>query len=228
MRRARRILERQGLHLLALTLLLAGVRAAAEVPGFAAGSVAGAPTVTWVVVHLAVTVAHQVLVWASWRPQLHGELWTRLLGAAAFPLHAAAFTVLGLGRVASICAVALANAGTLGVAPWLAQTLALLLVPPVLYLFVSVGRWFGFRRAMGLDHYDPATRALPLVREGIFRWSGNAMYTFGFLLLWIPGLWWGSLAALVCAAFGHAYIWVHYATTEAPDLRAMYGGRGTG
>jgi protein-S-isoprenylcysteine O-methyltransferase Ste14 len=94
---------------------------------------------------------------------------------------------------------------------------------PVLYLLYSVGRYFTFERAFGADHFDPAVRMLPLVRAGIFRFTPNAMYVFGFLLLWIPALWWGSAAGLAAAIFNHAYIWVHYVATERPDLRRLYG-----
>ena len=48
------------------------------------------------------------------------------------------------------------------------------------------------------------------------------MYVFGFLLLWVPGLWWTSAAALLAALFNHFYIWVHYFATELPDIRRMY------
>jgi protein-S-isoprenylcysteine O-methyltransferase Ste14 len=66
-------------------------------------------------------------------------------------------------------------------------------------------------------------RSQPLVREGIFAWAPNAMYIFGFLLLWIPPFLFQSVTALVVAAFGHAYIWVHYFFTEKPDMQLIYG-----
>ena len=92
------------------------------------------------------------------------------------------------------------------------------------YLIYSVKRYFGFKRAYGIDHFDDAYRSLPLVREGIFRFSPNAMYDFGFLLLWVPGLVTQSLAALAVALFSHLYIWVHYACTERADMNRIYGG----
>ena len=48
------------------------------------------------------------------------------------------------------------------------------------------------------------------------------MYTFGFLLIWIPGLWFASTAALFAAMFNHLYIWVHYFATERPDMQRIY------
>jgi len=46
----------------------------------------------------------------------------------------------------------------------------------------------------------------------------------GLLILWIPGLVFASRAALLAALFHHLYIWVHYFTTEKPDLKRIYGG----
>ena len=76
---------------------------------------------------------------------------------------------------------------------------------------------------MGIDHFDPSFRTKPFVRQGIFRFTSNGMYVYGFFMLWVPGLWWASTAALAAAAFNHAYIWVHYCATELPDIRRIYG-----
>ena len=103
------------------------------------------------------------------------------------------------------------------------KVLAVAAAVPVVYLLYSVARFFGFKRAYGIDHFDPSYRSRPLVRQGIFRLTGNAMYTFGFLLLYIPGLWLASRPAIVAAVFNHLYIWVHYLTVEKPDLRRIYG-----
>jgi hypothetical protein len=60
----------------------------------------------------------------------------------------------------------------------------------------------------------------------IFGESGFKVYTFGFLILWVPGLIFFSKAALLAACFNHVYIWVHYYTTELPDIRFIYGSPG--
>lgn len=78
-------------------------------------------------------------------------------------------------------------------------------------------------RAFGADHFDPSMRSIPFVRGGIFRFTSNAMYVFGFLLLWVPALWWASAGALCAALFNHLYIWVHYYATERPDIVRIYG-----
>jgi hypothetical protein len=100
--------------------------------------------------------------------------------------------------------------------------LAGLIAIPAVYLFYSVKRYFGFKRAFGIDHFDTSYQTRPFVKEGIFRYTGNGMYTFGFFLLWIPGLWYASIAALWVALFNHLYIWVHYYSTELPDIKRIY------
>jgi hypothetical protein len=79
-------------------------------------------------------------------------------------------------------------------------------------------------RLFGADHFDPSVRALPFVRGDIFRFTSNGMYVFGFLLLWVPGLWWASAGVLSAALFNHPYIWVHDFATERPDIARIYGG----
>jgi protein-S-isoprenylcysteine O-methyltransferase Ste14 len=173
-----------------------------------------------------VPVAHQVFVWFCWRTELHASLLTRALGRAAFTLYAVVFSLLGIARIVSVFLLAIANHGTAPGNPIMLKLLALILLIPALYLLHSVRRYFGFRRAFGIDHFDESYRSLPLVREGIFRYASNGMYAFGFLLIWFPGLWYASLAALAAALFNHLYIWVHYYCTERPDMVRIYGDAG--
>jgi hypothetical protein len=59
------------------------------------------------------------------------------------------------------------------------------------------------------------------VREGIFRYTSNAMYVFAAMMIWIPALVFASKAALISAFFNHAYLWVHYYTLELPDMQRI-------
>jgi protein-S-isoprenylcysteine O-methyltransferase Ste14 len=136
--------------------------------------------------------------------------------------------LLGISRVLFLVALAVANRDTVPGDPTLLQVLAIILLIPAVHLFYSVARYFGFRRAFGIDHFDPRYRAVPLVRRGIFEYSPNGMYVFGFLLLWSVALWYASVAALIAALFNHLYIWVHYWATERPDMRRIYGARANG
>ena len=217
------IFEKQWLHLLALTGLISGLVMLGTLDNIQAGSLWDVSTIIWLRLAVAIAIAHQVLVWFCWRTQLHWSLLTRLLGDTGFTVYAVLFSILGIARVAVVFILAIANRNTAPVDLAVLRILALLTAIPAVYLFYSVRRYFGFKRAFGADHFDPSYRAVPFVRKGIFRFTNNGMYTFGFFLLWVPGLWYGSVAALGVALFNHLYIWVHYYATELPDIKRIYG-----
>ena len=134
------------------------------------------------------------------------------------------FAVLIISRVVAVVLLAMSNPGTLHLNPGLAYLLCIALLIPALYLFYSVFNYFGIDRAFGIDHFEPVQMSTqPLEKRGIFKYSNNAMYVFGFLLLWIPGLVAMSKAAVLVALFNHLYIWVHYYCTELPDMKSIYG-----
>jgi hypothetical protein len=215
------LFDRQAAHLVILVLLLAGLHALIG-DNALRGRCLGLSSGTWIVISVGVPILHQVYVWFAWRSEEYHHGFSRLFGARAFAIYAILFMVLLISRPLSILALAVANRGTIAIAPVLAWTASTLLAIPVLYLFYSVVRYFTFRRALGIDHFDASYRERPLVRQGIFRFSPNAMYVFGFLFLWIPGLALRSEAALWSALFSHLYIWVHYYTVEYPDMRRLY------
>jgi len=218
------VFEGQGLHAIALILLLAGCFLLSRLPVFDTGALWGIATRGWFWIAVGIAVTHQVYVWVCWRAQLHAQLLTRLLGPAAFPSYAVGFSILGIARVVAVFLLAAAGAGTAtGVDPVVLRALALVALAGALYLFYSVKRYFTFKRAFGIDHFDPSYRTMPMVKGGIFRFTANGMYVYGFLLIWVPGLWSGAVAALVAALFNHLYIWVHYFATERPDMRRIYG-----
>ena len=112
---------------------------------------------------------------------------------------------------------------TLDISDWISFTLSVLLFIPSVYLFYSVKKYFGMDRAFGIDHFYPEeARNLPFVKKGIFKYTSNGMYTFGFLILWIPGILLQSKAALAIALFNHIFIWAHFYFTEQPDMKIIY------
>lgn len=214
--------ERQLLHLLCLGVLLGLTWPLVRLDTVRVGSL-WVETPTLFGAAVGVAVVHQVYVWAVWRLELHHDWVTSRWPDSGFRAFSVGFAVLGLGRLVFITWLALANRQTLRLPEPTGWILAGLCLGLSAYCFYSVHRYFGFDRAVGLDHFDPAVRHLPLVEEGVFRYTSNGMYTVGFLVLWVPGLLAGSAAAVLAAAFHHAYIWVHYYCTEGPDMREIYG-----
>jgi hypothetical protein len=218
------IFERQWLHALALAVMLPVLWLISMNCGcFHRGELWGISTWNWFWISVEIPIAHQIFVWFCWRSELHRGLLSRGFGRFGFSLYASIFTVFLVGRLAVISALSLASRDTLIANTLVLKILAVVIAVPVVYLTYSVARYFGVLRAYGADHFDPSYRSKPIVREGIFRFSSNGMYSFGLMVLYVPALWYASRPALVAAVFGHVYIWVHYFTTELPDMRRIYG-----
>ena len=174
---------------------------------------------------VAVVVAHQVTVWLVWRLQLCFGLLSRLLGKADLVVWGVIFFPFLAARVGLLAGVGLSDYGALGLPRSLEIGLGVLLLLLAAYTLYSVLRHFGLVRAMGGDHFRERYLDMDLVRDGIFRYSEDAMYTFGFAGLWALALLLGSRMALILALFQHAYIWVHLYCTERPDLEVLYKDR---
>jgi len=181
-------------------------------------------TYIWMIAAILAPIAHQIYVLICWRSELYYQSISKLFGRkTGFKLYKIGFVIFILARVVTIVILAVSNEGTLYINPTLAYILAVLLTIPGIYLFFSVFKYFGMDRAFGIDHFEPETaNGLAMVNEGIFKYTPNAMYVFGFLILWIPGLIFLSKAALLAALFNHIYIWVHYYFTELPDMKYIY------
>ena len=175
------------------------------------------PVAFWVAV--AVPVVHQVFVWLAWRLELRSSATSKAIG---FPGYLVGFFLLFGGRFVSLAVLAWMDRGSLEL-PGLPQAIVTaVLTVPGLYAMYSVNRYFGMARAAGADHFDPRYRDMPLVREGIFRFTSNGMYLYAFLLFWAIAFGFNSSAAVTVAAFSHAYIWVHFHATEKPDMDFLY------
>ncbi len=217
-----RILEKQQYHLVTLIILISGVFFIAR-GDFLRGSFAGLSTKTWLWLSVLAPVVHQIYVVISWRAELHYQHLTAWFGKRAFGAWTAGFIILFLARPVFIFGLSIANRGTLALPDFLGVILSVLCILPVIYLVYSIQKYFGLKRALGMDHFQPQVyKDLPLVNQGIFRWTSNAMYLFGFLFLWIPGFLFLSKSGLLVALFSHLYIWVHYYFTEYPDMQYIY------
>jgi hypothetical protein len=217
-----RIFEKQTYHLISLILLLSGVFITAR-GDFLHGAFLGLSTKIWLWVSILIPILHQIYVFVLWRAELHYQLLSNAFKNNAFVIWGVGFMILFISRFISVVGLSIANRETLILPEWLVISFSSSFFLLVAYLVYSVLRYFGIKRAMGMDHFQPEVyRNLPFVKQGIFRWSSNAMYMFGFLFLWIPGLILGSKSALLSALFNHLYIWVHYFFTEYPDMKVIY------
>lgn len=219
-----KILIKQQWHFLFLFILLFSllwiVRTDLE---FLSGEYLSISSKVWFFIAILVPIVHQVYVLIAWRSELYYNSFTNIFGKKGFAYFKWVFFVLIISRPISLIFLSISNNGTLNISLQLAIIISVIFVIPSAYLFYSIKKYFGMDRAFGIDHFEPKKYAtIPTVRKGIFRFTSNGMYWFGFLLLYIPGLLALSKAALLVAVFNHLYIWVHYYFTELPDMNEIY------
>jgi hypothetical protein len=221
----RAIFKGQVFHLFLLYFLLAGLfHMVSNVDGFLIGELFGIKTKWYFFWAILIPIIHQIYVWYCWRYEWYQKKLTNTFGQNAFPLYKFFFSILILGRPVSIILLALSNENTMVLDQSAAYTLVVIFAVPAIYTMYSVKKYFGFDRAYGLDHFEPEkVKNVPMVNQGIFKYTPNAMYVFGFMMLYAFAFFWLSRAALAAALFNHLYIWVHYYFTERPDMKMIYG-----
>lgn len=191
--------------------------------GFLEGSLWNISTKNWFIAAVLMPIIHQFYVLIFWRSELHYQSISKLFGKSGFKIYKIGFAILILSRPILITFLAIANANTFSINRIFSYGLSFILLVPAIYLFYSVGTYFGIDRAMGIDHFHPEKyKNIPFIKKGIFKYTNNGMYVFGFFILWIPGILLQSKAALLLASFNHIYIWVHYYFTELPDIKIIY------
>jgi hypothetical protein len=223
----RYLFKGQGIHFAAGAALTILAWALAR-PVLGDGAWLGVADVTWFWMAIGLAVLHQVLVWLVFRGQLGWAVLSRWFGRRDLFAWGLVFLPLLAARPILLLGLAMSDRGSLGLDTTVGWILGLILLTPTLYTFWSVERYFGVARALGGDHFRLSYRAMPFVRQGAFRWSSNAMYTFAFLGLWSIALMANSTAALVVAVFEHAFVWAHYYGTEKADMELIYGSRSSG
>ena len=217
-----KVLEKQLWHLISLAILIYGVTVFVNNSNLD-GEFWGITTKIWLICSIGIAIIHQIYVLIIWRLELYYSHISKIFGKAGFTLYAVGFTILFIPRLLIIITLGISSKNSLTLDPIISYSLAILLSMIVIYLMYSVLKYFGFKRAYGIDHFDRSFGDKPFVKQGIFRFSNNAMYKFGLLILWMPGLLLFSKPALIAALFQHIYIWVHYYFTEAPDMKHIYG-----
>ena len=217
------IFKDQGKHILALIILLIPVGLFARQPGLLEGEWLNLSTRKWFWIALMIPIIHQFGTMLFWRLELYEKLLTRVFGEHAFTVFQVFFFPGLIGRPLSVLALALADRDSATISGWILDSIALIMLPILIYLFYTIVRYFGIERAAGADHFLEEYRTKPLVVQGIYRYIPNAMYVVGFFIIWIPALLLASRAAMVIAAFQHLFIWAHFIYTEKPDMLHIYG-----
>lgn len=201
----------QTLHIICLVILLFLVAFAWKKAG------QPEPVAFWTAI--AIPILHQIFVWLSWRLELKNSAISKSIGFRGYMIL---FFILFAGRFISVAILGWLDRGSLGL-PMIPRLIFTILPTLIgIYTMYSVARYFGFARASGADHFDPRYRDMPLVKEGIFRFTNNGMYVYAFLIFWAIAIGFNSIAALIVVAFSHAYIWVHFYCTEKPDMDILY------
>ena len=187
------------------------------------GSLWGISTKKWFWIAIGVPILHQIYVWIIWRLELYQSTFTSRYGIIrSFKLYKIGFSILFVSRLIIIIILAVSNQDSILIISYFTYLIVAIITPVVIYLFYCVKRYFTFERALGIDHFDKNYNE-PYVKGGIFRFTGNGMYIYGLMILYLPGLLLFSEAALIVALFNHIYIWVHYYSTERPDMKVIYG-----
>jgi len=175
------------------------------------------PSLFWIAVSF--PIVHQVFVWLAWRLELRSAVTSKIIGFRGYLVF---FFMLFGGRFVSLFALAWEDHGSLHLGAFQRISITVIFTVLGIYAMYSVFRYFGLKRAAGADHFDRRYRDMPFVRQGIFQFTSNGMYLYAFLLFWAIAIGFNSSAALVVAAFSHAYIWVHFYSTEKPDMDFIY------
>ena len=174
-------------------------------------------------ISILMALLHHFYVWFVWRSELCYRSISSLLGRNGFRVYSIGFAVIGIVRVLSVLLVGIVDYQSLHIHGPILWTIVAVFAVPMLYTFYSILRFFGYERAVGGDHFFHKYREMPFVRKGIFRFTSNAMYAFGLLILPLIGLICESESALTLGVFHYLTGWAHYYCTEKPDIQVIYG-----
>jgi len=191
---------------------------------FTQGRLWGISTLEWSIFAILSPIIHQIYVLVCWRSELYYKSISKTLGKRGFKLYKIGFAILIIFRPLTIILLAISSAFTMTINTTFSYVLSAILLVPVIYLAYSVAKYFDIDKAFGIDHFYPEkAKDTPFVNKGIFKYTSNGMYLYGFLIIYIPAILLQSKAALALALFHHLYIWVHYFFTELPDMKHIYG-----
>jgi len=216
------ILKKQDWHLVLLALLLALLNTMATwYPQYFLGEFWGISTFSWLWIGVLAAVLHQVYIMLVLRFELETGWLTSNLPRIGYLAYMFDYTLLLIARILALIFVAIANHNTLFISTNNRVFISLLLAIPFLWLIYSVVRYYSLKYFAGAEYFNPENSSRNFPRHGIFKYTGNSIYTIGSLGFYIPGIVFASPAALLLALFNNLYIWVHYYCTELPDKERM-------
>ncbi|TCL00019.1 phospholipid methyltransferase [Shimia isoporae] len=179
----------------------------------------------WAKISIILAIVHQVVVAFVFRLQLHRALLSRILGERDLEIWTRIFLPLLVARPVTVILTGWADDTSLNEPRWAEWLVGVAFIGLAGWVMHSVFKYFTIRRAVGGDHFRDEIVRMPMVSEGAFKFTSNAMYGLAFLGMWGIALVFDSWNALVVAFFQHCYIWVHWYCTEKPDMEWLYGNR---
>ena len=181
----------------------------------------GISALSWFMIAMSIPLIHQAYVWICWRSEL---CWKSVSNTIGFKGYVVLFFILIISRLSAIV-LCFVDYGSLYKPGLLAWILSIILFIPGTYTMYSVKKYFGFLRAAGADHFDPKYRDMPFEKRGIFKWSSNAMYTYGLAIPFGFAIATGSQSMFIVSFYTYISIWLHYFCTEREDFKVIYGNR---
>lgn len=178
---------------------------------------------TWLCIGLIIAIAHHSYVWLIWRLELIHKWVSKTFGGKGFSLYVVGFFVLFASRFIATIILAYYDQNSIQISTILWWFLIIIISILSGYTFYSVAKYFGMKRATGADHFFEEYKNVPFVKEGMFRFSNNSMYTYGTLIICLPGIIGESYFAIALGVFNYVYAWIHYFCLEKPDIKRIYG-----
>ncbi len=153
-----KIFERQLEHIISLLVLVFGVYWASGAEGILTGSLFGMDTAFWFWLAITIPIVHQIFVLIIWRAELYYSTITRTFGGRGFTYNSVVFMILLVARPITITFLASSNQGSSHTNLRILHLITLVLLVPILYLLYSLVKYFGVKRALGIDHFEASYR----------------------------------------------------------------------
>ncbi len=217
------IFEKQDWHFALLALLVVSVNAIMVLyPLSFTGVFWGLSTGTWLWIGVFTAILHQIYIMLIWRIQLETRWLTTNLPRLGFIAYLIDYTLMLAARTGAIILVAAANREVIFIPDSFRWVGSIILGIVFTWLTYSVTKSSSYKDLAGAVFFESKDPNHCGIQKNISAVVPGAVYIFGPLSFYIPGLVLASPASLLLALFNHIYIWIHYCYTEAPSLKRVY------